>query len=188
MFCPGTGKSGYHNLSQSLLMVRRPALFAAVLLLIAASSLHAGAPIPPGRGTTILGNAWTADNQPIPDARLRLRNVGSGKIEAVTVANQAGHFTFPNIDGGSYLVELINEAASVMAVGHVFSIAPGETVATFVRLGRSRGFLGVFENVAAAVVTGAALFQNASTAVTAAAASLGITGVTATSRPASAGR
>jgi hypothetical protein len=188
MFSPGTGKSGYHTVSQSLLMVRLPALFAAVLLLVAAASLHAGAPIPPARGTSILGNVWTADNQPIPGARLRLRNVGSGKIEAVTAANEAGKFTFSGVEPGTYVVELVNESASVLAVSHVVPLAVDETVATFVRLGRSRGLLGVFENAAAAVVTGAALFHNASTAVTAAAASLGITGVTPASRPASAGR
>jgi hypothetical protein len=115
--------------------------------------------------------------------------VGTGKIEAVTLANDAGEFTFPNVEGGSYVVELVNEAAAVQAVSHVFSIAPGETVATFVRLGTKRPRIGgFFENAAAAVVTGAALFQNASTAVTAAAAGLGITAVTPTSRPASAGR
>ncbi len=171
-------------------MVRLPALFAAVVLLLAAPSSHAGAPPAPARGgTSILGSAWTEDTRPIPKARLRLRNVATGKIEAVTLANDAGEFTFPNVEGGSYVVELVNEAAAVQAVSHVFSIAPGETVATFVRLGTKRPRIGgFFENAAAAVVTGAALFQNASTAVTAAAAGLGITAVTPTSRPASAGR
>ena len=169
-------------------MVRLPALFAAAVLLLAAATLHAGGPVSTARGTSILGNVWTADNDPIPRAHVRLRNVGSGKIEAVSAADEAGKFTFSSIEPGTYLVELVNESASVLAVSHVFTIAPNETVATFIRLGRSRGFLRIFETAAAGVVTGAALFQNASTAVTAAAASLGITGVTATSRPASAGR
>src|SRR5262245_23950468 len=42
------------------------------------------------RATTILGSAWTADNSPIPQARIRLRNVISGRVEASTVANDLG--------------------------------------------------------------------------------------------------
>ena len=156
-------------------MVRLPALFAAAVLLLAAATLHAGGPVSAGRSTAVLGNVWTADNQPIPGARVRLRNVGSGKIEAVTVANEAGQFTFPTIEGGSYLVELINDAASVLAVGQVFSIAPGETVATFVRLGtKVPWFTGFFGNAAAAVAFSAA--------------SQGITALAPIVRPASSGR
>src|SRR5689334_19027498 len=40
------------------------------------------------RATTILGAAWNSDNTPIKGANLRLRNVVTGKIEAVTKANE----------------------------------------------------------------------------------------------------
>lgn len=159
-------------------MVRLPALIAAVVLLVAASELHAvdrpGTPARSG-GSSVLGNAWTADNTPIPKARLRLRDVASGKVEAVTLANEAGQFTFSNIGGGSYVIELVDDAAAVMAVGHVFSIAPGETVATFVRLGtKVPWFTGFFGNAAAAVASSAA--------------SQGITALAPLVRPASSGR
>lgn len=84
--------------------------------------------------TTILGSAWNADNTPIKGANLRLRNVVSGKIEAVAKANDAGEFAFENVEGGSYVVELVSDSGHVETIGHVFTIAPGETVATFVRL------------------------------------------------------
>ena len=156
-------------------MVRLPALFAAAVLLHAAAMVHAGAPVSTGRATAILGQVWTSESRPIPGARVRLRNLGSGKIEAATLANEAGQFTFANIEGGSYLVELINDTASVLAVGQVFSIAPGETVATFVRLGtRVPWFTGFFGNAAAAVASSAA--------------SQGITALAPIVRPASSGR
>lgn len=159
-------------------MVRHPATIAAVVLLVAASVAHAvegpGASVTT-RGTSILGNAWTADNAPIPGARLRLRNVSSGKIEATTLADEPGHFSFANIEGGSYVVELVNDAGAVLAVGHRFSIAPGETVATFVRLvTKARWFTGFFGNAASAVASSAA--------------SQGITALAPIVRPASAGR
>src|SRR5262249_58335145 len=87
------------------------------------------------RATSIVGAAWNADNSPIKAANLRLRNVVSGKIEAVTKANESGQFTFENVEGGNYVVELVTDSGHVQTVGHVFTIAPGETVATFVRLG-----------------------------------------------------
>ncbi len=107
--------------------------------------------------TSVLGGAWKIDNTPIPGARLRLRNVVSGKVEATTVADQAGQFTFSRMEGGTYVVELLDEHAKVVAVGQGFVIAPGETVATFVRLGtKAPWFDGFFGNAASAVASSAA--------------------------------
>jgi hypothetical protein len=156
---------------------RAYALLAAVLLFAAAPVARAGDPPPrPGapsaaartglpngasfgsaRGTAILGNAWTSDNSPIKNARLRLRNVTTGRVEATTVANDAGQFTFANIEGGSYVVEMVNESGKLLTVGHVFNIAPGETVGTFVRMGtKVPWFSGFFGNTAAAAASSAA--------------------------------
>lgn len=107
-------------------------------------------------GATILGAAWKTDNTPIPDARLRLRNVTTGRVEATTVANAGGQFTFEQVEGGSFVIELVNEQGKVLAIGQVFSLGPGETVATFVRLGaRAPWFSGFFSNAAATAVTAA---------------------------------
>jgi hypothetical protein len=109
------------------------------------------------RSTSILGNAWNIDNSPIPNARLRLRNVVSGKIAAVTTANEGGQFSFEGIEPGSYVVELLTTTDKIRTVGHVFTIAPGETVATFVRAGaRVPWFTGFFNNTASAVSSSAA--------------------------------
>jgi len=109
------------------------------------------------RGTAILGNAWTADSAPIKNAHLRLRNVTTGKIEANTIANETGQFTFANIEGGAYVVEMVNDSGRLLTVGHVFNIAPGETVGTFVRLGtKVPWFTDFFGNTAAAAASSAA--------------------------------
>jgi len=109
------------------------------------------------RSTSILGTAWGADNTPIPYARLRLRNVLSGKVAATTTANELGQFAFHDVESGSYLVELVAENGRILAIGHTFSVAPGETVATFVRLGtKVHWFIGFFGNAAAAISSTAA--------------------------------
>jgi hypothetical protein len=134
-----------------------------------ARAVGAGARTPAGatfgsRSTSILGAAWNMDNSPIKGANLRLRNVVSGKVEAITKANDVGQFAFENINGGAYVVELLTEAGKLETVGHVFTIAPGETVATFVRLGTK-------------VPWGIAFFNNTASSVASAAASQGITAI-----------
>lgn len=152
---------------------------------LAAEPRAAGPPAgPPAHGiaavramrlTSILGGAWNADNSPIPEARLRLRNAITGRIEATTVADTAGRFTFSNVERGTYLIELVNEHGKVLTVGRAFVVAPGETVATFVRLGsRAPWYAGFFENAA--------------TAATSAAAGLGVTARAPVARPVSAKR
>jgi len=125
------------------------------------------------RTTSILGVAWNADNSPVTNARLRLRNVVTGRVEATAVANDVGRFTFENIEGGTYVVELVHESGKVMTVGHVFTIAPGETVATFVRLGTKVPWFNGF-------------FSNAASAAASTAASQGVTAIAPVVRPASA--
>jgi hypothetical protein len=129
-----------------------------------ASKEPSGVTAPPGahavvapRATTIHGSAWHADNTPIPHARLRLRNALTGRIEATAVANERGQFAFSGIEGGTYVIELVSEQGKVLALGHTFSVAPGETVATFVRLGaKVSWFSGFFSNAAAAAASTAA--------------------------------
>lgn len=125
--------------------------------------------------TAVIGGAWTADNKPIGQARVRLRDVVTGRIQASAIGDDAGQFRFENIPGGSYVLELVNASGRVEVVGHVFSIAPGETVATFVRTGtRVPWFDGFFNNVISAVA--------------ATAASEGVTAIAPVSRPVSPNR
>lgn len=110
-----------------------------------------------GGTTSVLGVAWTVDNTPIPDARVQLRNLVSGKVEAKAVADDAGQFIFSPIEGGTYVVELLGDNDKILTVGHAFVIAPSETVATFVRLGtKVPWFHGFFSNAASAVASTAA--------------------------------
>lgn len=133
----------------------------ACLLALPAWAAGAGLAAPPKaapvRAISISGVAWQADNSAIPAARLRLRDVVTGKVAAVAVANEAGRFTFTGIEGGSYLIELVSDSGKILAVGHTFSVAPGESVATFVRLSaKAPWFNGFFSNAASAVASTAA--------------------------------
>jgi hypothetical protein len=109
------------------------------------------------RATSIVGVAWNADNSPLPGARVRLRNVVTGKVAMTALANETGQFTFASLEPGSYLIELVNEHDKILTVGQTFTIEPGETVATFVRLAaKAPWFNGFFGNAAGAVASAAA--------------------------------
>lgn len=114
--------------------------------------------------TAIIGSAWDVDNSPIEFANVRLRDVIDGKIEAIAKADETGQFTFEDVPAGSYVVELVSERGKIETTGHIFTIGPGETVATFVRL-------------AAKVPAWTSFFSNTAGAAALAAASAGVTAI-----------
>jgi hypothetical protein len=122
---------------------------------------------------TVTGTAWNRDNTPVSHALLQLRNVTSGLIAARTRADAAGRFTFSEVASGNYIVELIDESGRVLGVGQMFSIGPGETLATFVRLGTHVPWHSGF-------------FTSAAAMAIASAASLGLTAIGDGGQPASA--
>jgi len=108
------------------------------------------------RSTSVRGVVWNADNTPLPNAKVRLRNLQTGRVDAAAAANENGQFTFDSLDAGSYVIELVDDNDKVIAVGHSFRVERGETVATFVRLGaRQPRLSGLFSNTAAAVIAAA---------------------------------
>ena len=87
------------------------------------------------RSTSVVGYLWTANNAAITDATVQLRNTVTGQIDMFTRTNSVGEFVFNNVDMGSYVIEYTADSAGrLMALGHPFTVAPGETIATFVRL------------------------------------------------------
>lgn len=119
----------------------------------------------------INGFAWDAESQPAKRAVARLRNTISGVVRSVAVGAK-GQFVFPDVESGSYVVEILSESGRVLAVGKSFVVDGGEAVITFVRLpARLPWFTGFFTNAASASVS--------------AASSLGITGIAPTGSPVS---
>ena len=152
----------------------QPRILAATLALSLAVWPVAGtfaadpAPVrPTATAGAILGSVWDASNAGVPDAMVRLRNVSTGRINATVRTNEAGQFTLQNIEGGNYVLEVLNASGRVIAVGQPFAVAPGETIATFVRLGTKVPWFAGF-------------FGNAATALSTAAASIGVTAIAPT--------
>ena len=111
---------------------------------------------PAAASAAITGSVWREGNVAVPGARVRLRNYATGRLADTTQANDLGRFVFRNLEGGHYLLEVVNETGKVLAIGQPLAVAPGETVATFLRLAsRAPWFTGFFQNAAAASVSSA---------------------------------
>lgn len=125
-----------------------------------------------GAAPSVTGVAWDAHDAPIAGPRVRLRDLRSAKIAAAVQGDDTGRFTFESVESGQYVVELVDAKGRVLAVGSPFTLSPGATVATFVRLGSRAPAVG-------------ALFGNTAAAVISSAAGLGITAVKSTGTPVS---
>ncbi len=88
----------------------------------------------------IVGYTRTSANEAIPFARVWLRNVRTGEIEARAVADQFGQFMFLDIHPNGYVVELIGPDGTVIAASAFVSIGTGDLRQTtlFVPVGGPR--------------------------------------------------
>lgn len=132
---------------------------------LSGKGLTAGAGQSIGSSTQqIMGYLWTSNNGAITDATVQIRNTVTNSIDAIAKTNSAGEFLFQNVNPGEYVIEYVTDSAKkiVQAVGHPFTVSPGETVATFVRLSNGLPMLlpnelsNLTSNVATQAVTSAA--------------------------------
>lgn len=134
--------------------------------------IHAGVLALGGKLNAILGRARTALNSPMPGARLVLRSLETGNVEARATANEAGEFVFLDVTPGGYVAELLGPGGEVNATSESLTIDLGDLVQTTVR-GTTVGALRT--------IFGAVLDATANDAVLAASRD-GVTQVTAPER------
>ena len=85
--------------------------------------------------SAIQGNALTSTNGALTDATMRLRDARFGQIVETQRTDRAGLFTFPKVDPGIYIVEIIGlDQVSVLAASEVLTVGPGEAVSAVVKL------------------------------------------------------
>jgi hypothetical protein len=110
--------------------------------------------------STIQGNALNANNMPLADAVVRLRDARFGKIVDTARTDKKGAFVFQNVDPGTYVVELVNQANStVLASSQILYVSTGEAVSALVKLPFGittvAGLLGTTGTTASAVSSAA---------------------------------
>jgi hypothetical protein len=87
-----------------------------------------------GKLNAVLGRARTSLNAPIPYARVVLRNVRTGQVISQTTADGDGQFQFLDLDGNTYIVELVGADGGVVATSTMMTVARGELRQTEVRV------------------------------------------------------
>ena len=86
-----------------------------------------------GKLNALVGFARTSLNTPIPYAKVLLRNIRTGQVQARTTANDQGRFSFLDLDTSLYIVELLGADGSVVAASQMVTLARGDLRQTEVR-------------------------------------------------------
>ena len=123
----GVGVTGQEPLSESMLAQRAMVLAAEAVPVLGTS------------GVLVVGVVWNEDGTPVAHPVLQIRDLQDGRVVARTIGSGLGEFRFDRLDGGSYLIELIDHDDGVLAVGQPLFLLAGETVGTYIRLSTQGG-------------------------------------------------
>ena len=116
-------------------------LFALVLsaaMIFGAVPIGAAGAARQGQTGTIEGTARDAQQQPLANYTVQLRNVQTGQLVSTGTTSQAGQFTFTSIPPGSYVVEIVNAAGEIIGTTAPIAVAAG-TVATVTVMASAAG-------------------------------------------------
>jgi len=131
-------------------------LFASVLCVVVAVSLSptlsaAGRPMSrltaqPTQDIGEIAGTSTRNNKPLPNYKVRLRNVDSGELVRDSVTDAGGNFKFTGLPVGNYLVETVDSegniiATSAMLIGNL-GVGSSAAVAGGVAAGGGGALLG----------------------------------------------
>ncbi len=83
---------------------------------------------------TIHVSAVSATNAALPGRLVRLRDARYGRMVAANKTDDAGTFTFRDVDPGNYIIELLGGNQSVQATSALLSVDAGAVVFAVVRL------------------------------------------------------
>lgn len=111
----------------------------------------------PNAFSTIRGTAVGPSSAALPHNLVRLRDVRFGRVVDTQTTDNAGAFTFANVDPGSYVVEVLGNDQRVLAASQIISVNAADTLTALVRLPFRApplaGVLGNSASTAAAVIT-----------------------------------
>jgi hypothetical protein len=72
--------------------------------------------------------AHNADKAPVLNFAVHVRNAGTGELASSTTSNQAGQFSFTDLQPGNYVVAIVDAAGKVVGLSPSISVATGSTM------------------------------------------------------------
>jgi len=76
---------------------------------------------------SIIGAAKTTAGQPLGGHVVRVRSVRTGDVVATATTSAAGSFVIPDLDQGSYVVEITDAAGRVVGTSAIATVLAGRT-------------------------------------------------------------
>jgi hypothetical protein len=105
-------------------MVKR---IATLVLVVALGAAVSARPVPQVSGK-IGGTVRDAQGQPLPSAKLQLRNVDTGQVVARTRAAGNAAYEFTAVPPGNYIVEVVDDSDRVIGLSAAASLTTGGAV------------------------------------------------------------
>lgn len=84
--------------------------------------------------TQIIGAVIDIRQMPVANAKVRLRNLNTGRIEQEATTNDKGEYAFALVEPGSYVVEMVMVDGTIIALSNAGALARYETLQTLVQL------------------------------------------------------
>jgi hypothetical protein len=111
----------------------------------------------------ISGRASTALNQPVPFARVLLRNIRTGEIQAQVTADSGGRFSFGDVLSSGYVIEMVGTDGAVIAASGLLSGNSGGIQQATLRVSGNSTARALFGSTgsSAGATTGSTLGTNA---------------------------
>jgi hypothetical protein len=94
------------------------------------------------QGGTLKGIAQGADQKPLPNYTVQVRNVANGQIAGTTTSTAAGSFSLEGLAAGNYVIEIVDAAGKVVGLSSSISIAAGASVTVTVSAPAAGALLG----------------------------------------------
>ena len=95
-----------------------------------------------GQSNGFIAGSTSIDGKPLPNVRVRLRDLDTGELAGTTTANAAGEFSFSGLTPGNYVVEMVSAEGTIIGTSVNITITTAVMAATNVTVGVSAAALG----------------------------------------------
>ena len=110
---------------------------------------------------TITGVARSTAGQPLGGHSVRVRSVRAGDVVATTTTSASGSFVVPNLDPGSYVVEIVDTAGRIVGTSAIATVVQGSVASLAVTAASTELVGGASTGVVVGIIVAAGLATTA---------------------------
>ena len=110
---------------------------------------------------TITGVARSTAGQPLGGHSARVRSVRTGDVVATATTSVNGSFVVPNLDAGSYVVEIVNTAGRIVGTSAIATVVQGSVASLAVTAASTELVGGASTGLVVGIIVAAGLATTA---------------------------